>query len=114
MRREGNEISKTEKIPLTDPDFSESEIHGDICSKNHYNISDGIDIEQLLSDNSKGSIDNCDIGKVDDEITWTEEISPNDPNCTKSKSFDDNCDSNNDGDRVSGEEQESDDLEGPK
>ncbi len=39
---------------------------------------------------------------------------PTDPDCTESKSHDDNCDSNRDGDIVGGEERESDDLEGPE
>ncbi len=104
----------TEEIPLIDPDCTESESHGDIYSKNHCNISDGVGIRQLLSNDSKDPIDNCDIGRVGDEVTWIEEISPTDPNCTKSKSHSNNCDSNRNGDRVGGEEQRSDNLEGPK
>lgn len=65
--------------------------------------------QKLLSHNSKDLIDNCDIRKVDYEVTWTEKMLPTDSDCTKSKSHDDNCDkSNHDGDRVGVEERGSD------
>ncbi len=107
-------MSWTEEMPPSDPDYTESESHGDICGKNYRDISDGVGIQQVLSDNSKGPIDNCDIGKVGDEMTWTEEMSPTDCDRTKSKNHGDNCDSNRNGDIIGGEEQGSDDLEGPE
>ncbi len=65
-----------------------------------------------MSDNLKSLIDNYVIGRVGDKVTWIEEILLTNPNCTKSKSYDDNCDSNYNGDKVGGEEQRSDDLKG--
>ncbi len=56
-------------MPPSDPDRTESESHGDICSKNHHDISDGVGVQQLLSNDLKGPIDNCDIGRVRDEVT---------------------------------------------
>ncbi len=69
MGREDNEVSWIEEMPPSDPDRTKSESHGDICSKNHCDISDGVGVQQLLLDNSKGLIDNCDIGRVEDEVT---------------------------------------------
>ncbi len=69
MGRESNEVSWTEEMPLTNPNCTESESHGDICSKNHCDISDRVSFQQLLLDNSKGPIDNFDIGKLGDEVT---------------------------------------------
>ncbi len=91
-------------MPPTDRDRTESESHGDICRKNYQDISDRVGIQQFLSDNSNGLINNCDIGRVGDEMTWIEEMPPPDPNRTESKSHGDNYDSNRDGDRVGGEE----------
>ena len=69
-------------------------------------------VQELLSDDSKGLIDNCDIGRVD-KVTWIEEMLSTNPNRTKSESHGKNCDKSScDGDEVSGEEQGSDDLEG--
>ncbi len=73
-----------------------------------------MEVQQLLSDDSKDPIDNCDIGRVGDEVTWTEEMSPTDPDRTESESHGNNCDSNRDGDIVGDEERGSDDLEGPE
>ncbi len=101
--RESNEVFWIEEMPSTDPDHTESKSHGDICSKNYYNISDGVGIQQLLLDDSKCPINNCDIGRVRDEMTWTEEIPLTNFNCTKSKSYGDNCDNNCNGNRVGGE-----------
>ncbi len=66
-----------------------------------------------MSDDLKSPINNCDIGRVGDEVTWTEEMPPIDPNCTESFSHGDDCDSNRDSDRVGSEETGSDDLEDP-
>ncbi len=96
----------------SDPDRTTSETHSDICSKNYCDISDGVGVQQLLSDDSNGSIDNCDIGRVGDKVTWIEEMLPTDPNRTESESHGDDCNSNRDGDIVGGEEQGSDNLEG--
>ena len=64
--RESNEVSWTKEMPPINPDYTKSKSHSDICSKNHRNISDRIGIQELLSDNSKSLIDNCDIGRVDE------------------------------------------------
>ncbi len=103
MGKKDHEVFWTKKMPPTDLNHTESENHVDICSKNYHNISDGVDTQQLLSDNLKDPIDNYDIGKVDDKVPWTEEISPTNPNCTKSKRHDDNCNSNYDSNRVGNE-----------
>ncbi len=103
-----------EEIPPTDPNCIESKSHGDICSKNYRDISDGVGVQQFWSDDSKGPIDNFDIGRVDDEMTWTEEIPPTNSDRTKNKSHGDNCDSNRNGNKVDGEKRGLDDLEGPK
>ncbi len=95
-------------MPPTDPNRTESESHGDICKKNYRNISDRVGVQELLSDDSKSLINNCDIGKVGDEMTWTEEMPSTDPNHIKSESHGDYCNSNCDGDRVGGEKRESD------
>ncbi len=99
-------------MPPTDPDRTESESHDDICSKNYCDISDRVGVQEPMSDNLKGPIDNSDIGRVGDEVTWTEEMPPTDPDHTESKSLGDNCDSNHDGNRVGSGEQGSDNLEG--
>ncbi len=112
MGREGNEVSWTEKMPPTNPNCTKSESHSNICSKNHCDINGKVSVQQLLSDNSKGPIKNYEKSRVDDKITWIEEIPPTNPDYTKSESHDNNCDNNRDGDRVGGEEQGSDNLEG--
>lgn len=58
-----------EKMPLIDPNCTESESYGNICSKNHCNLSDKLDVQELMLDNSKDTIDNCKISRVDDEMT---------------------------------------------
>ena len=99
-------------MPPTDPDCTKSKSHGNICSKNHCDTSEEVDIQELLSNNSKYHIDNCDISQVD-EVTWTEEMPPTDLNCTKSKSHDNNYDKSScNGDKVGGKERGSDNLEG--
>ena len=91
-------------MPPTDSDGTKSESHGEICSKNHHNISDGVGVQELLLGNSTGFIDNCDIGRVD-EVTWTEKMLLTNPNCTKSKSHGNNCDkSNYNGDKLGDKE----------
>ncbi len=102
MDKEDNEVSWTKEMPPSDPNHIKSKSHDDICSKNHHDISDEVGVQQLLSDNLKNPINNCDIGKVRDEVTWTEEMLPKDPNHTKSESHGDNCDSNRDSDIVGG------------
>ncbi len=98
----------------TDSDRTKSKSYGDICSKNHHNISDRVGIQELLLDDSKDLINNRDIGRVDNEVTWIEEMPPTNPNRTKSKSYSDNLNSNCDSNRIGGKEQGSDNLEGPK
>ncbi len=104
MGREDNEVSWTEEMSPSNPNRTKSESHGDICSKNHHDISDGVGVQQLLSDDSKSLINNCDIGRVGDEVTWTEEMLPTDPDRIESKSHGDNCDNNRNSDIVGGEE----------
>ncbi len=67
--KEGNKVSLIEEMPPTDRDHTKSENHSDICSKNYRDISDRVGVQQLLSDDSKGSINNYDIGRVGDEVT---------------------------------------------
>ncbi len=110
--KESNKVSWIEKIPPTNPNRTKNKSHDDIYSKNYRNISDRVGVQQLLSDDSKGSIDNCNIGRVGDEVTWTKKMPPTDLDCTESESHGDNCDNNRDSDRVGGEEQGSDNLEG--
>ncbi len=112
MGKEANEVFWLEEMPSTNPSCSKSECQDDICSKNHYDISNRVCIQEPLSDNSKGPINNCDIGKRGDEVTWTEKIPPTNPDCTKSKIVGDNYDSNHDGNRVGSGERGLDDLEG--
>ncbi len=112
MGKEGNKMFWTEKIPSTNPNYTKSKSQDDIYSKNHYDISDGAGIQQLLSDNSKGSIKNFDIGKVDDEVTWIEEMPPTDLNYIESKNHGDNYNSNCNSNRIGSKEQKSDNLEG--
>ncbi len=104
MSRDGNKVSWTEEMPPTDPNHTRSKSHGDICSKNHRDINDGVGVQQLLSDNLKDPINNFDIGKVFDEVTWTKKMPPPNPDRTKSESYGDNYDNNRDGDRVGGKE----------
>ncbi len=101
-------------MPSTDPDCIKSKSYDDICSKSHHDISDGVGIQQFLSDNTKGLIDNYDIGRVGDEVIWTEEMLLTDPDCTKSKSHGNNGDNNRDSNRVGDKQQGADDLEDPE
>ncbi len=101
-------------MPPSNPNRTESKSHSDICSKNHRDISDRVGVQQLLLDYSKGPINNCDIGRVRDEMTWTKEIPPTDPDRNESESHGDNCDSNRNGNIVGGEERGLDNLEGPE
>ncbi len=105
-------MSWTEEMPLSVPDCTKSKSHGDICSKKHRDISQRVCIQQLLSNDLKDPIDNCDIGRVGTEVTWTEEMPPTDPDCTKSESHSNNYDNNRNGGIVGGEERGSDGLEG--
>ncbi len=104
MGRKNNEMSSTEVMLVTNSNCTKSESHDVICSKNHRNISDGVGVQEPLSDNSKSLIDNCDKSRVSDEITWTEEISLTNPDLTKSKSLCNNCNSNCNGNKVGGGE----------
>lgn len=78
MERVDNEMFWTNEMPSTNPNCTKSESHGNIYSKNYRDISNRMDIQELLSDNSKGPIDNYDIGRVGDKLTWTEKILPTD------------------------------------
>ncbi len=114
MGKEGNKVSWTEEMPPTNSDYTESKTHDNICSKNYRNISNGVGVQKFLLDNSKGPIKNCDISKVGDEITWIEKMPLTKPNCIKSESHGDNCKNNHNSNRIGGEKQRSDNLEGPK
>ena len=64
-------------------------------------------------DNSKGSIDNYEISKIDDKISLTEKMLLIDSNCTNSKNYGNNYDKNNRNSvRIGGKEQKLDNLEG--
>lgn len=52
-------------------DCTKSENHINIDTKNHCEKIDKVSIQKLLLDNWKGFIDNCDIGIVSYEFTWT-------------------------------------------
>ncbi len=91
-------------MPSTNPDCTKNKSHGDIYGRNYRNISDGVGVQKLLSNDSKGLINNGDIDRVSDEVTWIEEMLSNNPNCIESKSYSDNNNKNCDGDRVSGEQ----------
>ena len=57
-----------------------------------------------MSDDLKGPIDNYDIDRID-ELIWIEEMSPTNPNWTKSKSYTNNGNKSScNSDRVSDEE----------
>lgn len=107
-------VGNKEEMPPINLDCTKSKSHGDICSKNHLDISDGVGVQELLLDNSISLIDTCDMGRVGDEVTWTEEMLPIDPNRTKIESHLDNCNSNYDGNKVGNKEWELDDLESLK
>lgn len=62
-------VGNAKEMPPTDLNRTESKSYDNICSKNHYNKSDGIGVQELLLDNSKGYINNYDIGKVGDKVT---------------------------------------------
>lgn len=69
--KEDNKMFWIKKTSPTDPNYTKSKSQSDICSKKCRNISNEIDIQEFLSDNLKDLIDNCDIGKVGNEMTWT-------------------------------------------
>ena len=91
-------------MPPTDFNYTKSKSHGNICSKNYHNINNRVGIQELLSDDSKVPINNCNIGKVGDEVTWTEKMLPINLDCIESKNHCNNCDSNRNGNRVGDEE----------
>ena len=114
MSKEDNEVFWIEEILPINSNCIKSKNHGNIYSKNHCDISDGVSIQELLLDNLKSHIDNYDISSVGDEVIWIKEIPSTDPNCIKSKSHDNNCVNNCNSNRIDGKEQGSDNLEGPK
>lgn len=69
-----------------------------------------------MSDNSKNPINNGDINKVCDKITWTKKMPSINSDCIKSKSHNNNCNKNNCNidNGVGDEEQGSDDLKSPE
>lgn len=100
-------------MPPTNPNCTKSESHDDICSKNYYNIIDEVGIQKLLLDNSKGFINNYDIGRVGDKITWTKKMPSTNPNQSENETHNNDYDSNHNSDKVGDKEQELDDLEDP-
>lgn len=93
----------TKEMPSTNSNYTKSKSSGDICSKNYHNMSDEVGMQELLSDDSKAPNKNCDIGRVGNEMTQTEEMQSTNLNYTNSKSHGNNCNSNCDNDRVSSE-----------
>lgn len=69
MGRKGNVMFWTKEIPQMDPNCTKTKSHGDICSKNNCNITDGVSVQELLSDDSKDFMDNFDIGNIGDKVT---------------------------------------------
>ena len=61
MGKESNKMSLKYEMQPTNSNRTESKNHSDIYNKNHCNISDQVDIQELLLANSKSLIDNCDI-----------------------------------------------------
>ena len=57
---------------ITGPNHIKSKSYSNIEKKNYYNISDEMTVQQLLSDDSKSSIENCNISKENNEIFWIE------------------------------------------
>lgn len=111
MGRDDNEVTWTKKMLPTNPNCTKSKSHSNICHKNYYNINDKVIIQELLLDNSKDFIDNCNVTRVDNEETWIEEISSTNLDCTEYKSHDDNCNSNYYNDRVGSKRRLFDDWE---
>lgn len=69
INRVGDEISWIEEILLINLDYTKNKSHGDLCNKSNYDISDRISGEEFGSNDSKDLIDNCDIGKVGNEMS---------------------------------------------
>lgn len=104
MDRENNEISQTEKMPPIKLNCIESKSHDSIYSKNYRNIRDRIGIQQPLSDDLKGPINNFNISRVGDEVTWIGKMPQINPDYTKSKNYSDNYDSNDNSNLIGNEE----------
>lgn len=69
-------------------------------------------VQELLLDNSKDPMDDCNIGRVSDEVTWTKKMPPINLDCIKKESHMNNYNkSNHDGNRIGNEEQRLDNLE---
>lgn len=68
MGKKDDEVFRTEEMPPTNFNCTKNKYHDNIYSKNYYNVSDRVSIQELLLDNSKCLINNCDIGKVDDKV----------------------------------------------
>lgn len=99
-------------MPPINSNCIQSKSHVEICTKNYHGISHGVSVQELLSNNSKLFIDNCDIARVDDEVTWIEEMPPTRCNCIENKSYSSNYNkSSHNDDRMNSEEQELDNLE---
>ncbi len=85
MGKEGNKVSWTKEMAPANPNRTKSKSYNDICSKNYYNINNGVGVQQLLLDDTKSSINNYNIDKVGDEVTWTEEMPPTNPIAPRQK-----------------------------
>lgn len=108
-----DEMFQTREIPLTNLDCIKSKNYSDICNKNNRNINDKEGDKKLELDNLKDLINNCNIKRVDDKVTWAKKISPSNLNYIKNKSHDDiynksNCNISN---KISNKELKSNKLE---
>lgn len=112
----GDEMSWMGKMTSIKPNCTKSKSHSNICNKSNCNMSDRVSGKKLGLDNSKYSIDDWNISKVSDEITWIKEILQTNSNCIKNKSHNDICNKNNFviSDKVSNKKFESDNLESPQ
>lgn len=96
-------MSWTEEILPINTNCTKKKSYGNICSKYYHNISDEVDIQQLLSDDLKVFI-NCNIDKIHNKMIETDKILPTNLNYTKNKSHSNNCNSHCNSDRVGIEE----------
>lgn len=90
MGKKDSKVSYIKEIIPTKLYFFKNKSHRNICTKNYYNISDQVSVLQLLLDNSKSFINNYDISKIGNKMTWIKKMLQINPNCTKNKSFNDN------------------------
>lgn len=73
------------KMLPTNINCTKDKSYNDIYDKCNCNISNKVIGEELDSNNVKDLINNYNIGKVDDKVTWMEEGAQINVNCIKSK-----------------------------